>query len=96
MTREQIIAEILKHRADLEAMGVKHLSLFGSAARGDMRLDSDVDLFCELSKPMGYFELFDIETELRKWIRHKIDFRTKDALHPWIKQDILRDATQIF
>lgn len=32
------------HRGDLEAFGVAHASVFGSAARSDARPDSDVDI----------------------------------------------------
>ena len=60
MTREEIL-EILRDReAELRGLGVEHLSVFGSAARGDARPMSDVDLTVRL-KPgfsQGGFDYF--------------------------------------
>lgn len=39
-----IIAKLRAHRDDLEALGVAHASVFGSAARGDTQDGSDVDI----------------------------------------------------
>lgn len=60
MTREDIL-EILRDReAELRGLGVEHVSVFGSAARGDSRPMSDVDLTVRL-KPgfsQGGFDYF--------------------------------------
>lgn len=60
MTREEIL-EILRGReAELRGLGVEHVSVFGSAARGDSRPMSDVDLTVRL-KPgfsQGGFDYF--------------------------------------
>ena len=40
----RILDRLRRHRAELEGMGVRHLSLFGSRARGEARTGSDVDL----------------------------------------------------
>ncbi len=37
---EEIVETLRAHRAELEAMGVRHAALFGSRARGD----SDIDI----------------------------------------------------
>lgn len=91
MTRAQIIAEILKHRAELEAMGVKHLSLFGSAARDEMGPDSDIDIFVELSRAMGW-DYLEIGWRLEEWLGKKVDFHLKDSLHHYLKPIILHES----
>jgi predicted nucleotidyltransferase len=45
MRRDDAIAKLKQHEAELRRLGVHHLYLFGSTARGDAREDSDVDLF---------------------------------------------------
>ncbi len=45
MQREDVIARLKEHEAELRRLGVEHLYLFGSTARDEARDDSDVDLF---------------------------------------------------
>ena len=45
MDRDTAISRLKAHEAELRRLGVQHLWLFGSTARGDARPDSDVDLF---------------------------------------------------
>ncbi len=48
MTREEILKILRDREAELRGLGVEHLSVFGSAARGDLRPGSDVDLAVRL------------------------------------------------
>ena len=47
-TREQVVAALQAHEAELRAAGVRALALFGSVARGGDRPESDVDLAVQL------------------------------------------------
>ena len=44
MTSDQVIAKLLTNERELRQAGIVRLSLFGSAARGDGGLKSDIDL----------------------------------------------------
>lgn len=44
---EHVIATLRAHEAELHQAGIRHLSLFGSVARGDDAADSDIDLATE-------------------------------------------------
>lgn len=44
MERDQAIARLKEHEAELRQLGIEHLYLFGSTARSEAREDSDVDL----------------------------------------------------
>jgi hypothetical protein len=41
---ERVIATLHAHELELRKAGIRHLSLFGSIARGDAVADRDVDL----------------------------------------------------
>jgi predicted nucleotidyltransferase len=41
MQRDAVIAKLKRHEAELRRLGVEHLSLFGSTARGTAREDSE-------------------------------------------------------
>jgi uncharacterized protein len=48
MDRSTVIDRLRQSEAQLRAIGVVHLHLFGSVARGDNSADSDVDLMADL------------------------------------------------
>jgi predicted nucleotidyltransferase len=43
LTAEGVLEALSQHRAELRALGVRRLGLFGSMARGEARDDSDLD-----------------------------------------------------
>jgi predicted nucleotidyltransferase len=53
-----VLRTLRMHQEDLRRLGVSHAAVFGSVARGDSTIDSDVDVMVELdrSRPMGVFE----------------------------------------
>ena len=77
--------------------GVKELAIFGSAARGGMRPDSDVDILVEFSPEVKIgWEFFDLEEELAQLFGRNVDLGTKRSLKPWVRQDVLREAQIIY
>jgi len=78
--------------------GVKELSVFGSAARGDMQLGSDIDLLVEFEpgSHVGLFELWDLNDELEKLLNRRVDLVTKDGLKRLIRSEVLREARPLY
>jgi len=78
--------------------GVKELAVFGSASRGDMRPDSDVDVLVEFDPAahVGLVKFASLEEELGTLIDRKVDLVTKRGLKPWIRQEVLREALVVF
>jgi predicted nucleotidyltransferase len=78
--------------------GVKELSLFGSAARGEMGLDTDIDIMVEFEPEarigMIKFELF--AEELTGLAARKVDLVTKRGLKPWVRTEVLKDLRVIY
>ncbi len=67
MERDEAIIKLREHEAKLHRLGVQHLYLFGSTARGEAREDSDVDLFFDYERgKLGLFELMDVKEEAAK------------------------------
>ena len=88
----------VEHIAEIcRKYSVKELSVFGSAARGGMRPDSDLDLLVEfLPDARIGWQFFDLEEELGRVFARKVDLGTKRSLKPWIRDDALRDAQVIY
>lgn len=62
MDRDTAIAALRAHETELRQLGVQHLYLFGSTARGEARPDSDIDLFFDHERgKLGLFQLMDVK-----------------------------------
>ncbi|MBW8445686.1 MAG: nucleotidyltransferase domain-containing protein [Arenimonas sp.] len=51
MDKDAVIAKLREHREELAALGLEHIALFGSVARGDQTAESDLDLLVRFSEP---------------------------------------------
>jgi uncharacterized protein len=97
MKRENAIAILKEHEAELRKLGVAHLYLFGSTARGEAREDSDVDLFFDYEKgKLGIFELMDVKEQTSRILGRKADIMTRDSLHKVLRSRIEASALQVF
>jgi predicted nucleotidyltransferase len=97
MQRDQAIAKLKQHETELRRLGVEHLYLFGSTARGTAREDSDVDLFFDYERgKLGLFELMDIKERTSRILGRKADIMTRDSLHKVLRRQIEASAVQVF
>ena len=97
MQRDEVIAKLKQHEAELRRLGVEHLYLFGSTARGEAREDSDVDLFFDYERgKLGLFELMDVKEETSRILGRKADIMTRDSLHKVLRSRIEASALQVY
>jgi uncharacterized protein len=97
MERNEAIRRLKQHEAELKRIGVEHLYLFGSTARGEAREDSDVDLFFDHPEgSLGLFELMDIKEAAARILERKTDIVTRRSLHPVLRERIEASALQVF
>jgi len=92
MTREQIIQQLKKHKGELDAFGVRSLSLFGSVARGEERPDSDIDILVDFERIGGLFEFVRLKNFLEQTLNKPVDLVTPDALKPQLREKILQES----
>src|ERR1700724_3852916 len=71
--------------------GVKELSLFGSAVRGEMRPESDIDIMVEFEPGVriGLIKFESLVDELESLAGRKVDLVTKPGLKPWVRPQVL-------
>jgi predicted nucleotidyltransferase len=77
---------------------VRELSVFGSAARGEMRPDSDVDLLVEFL-PDAEIDLVDhagLMLELARLLGRTVDLVSKRGLKPLIRESVLEQARLLY
>ncbi len=77
---------------------VKELSLFGSAARGEMRPESDIDIMVEFEPGarIGLIRFESLVEELESLAGRKVDLATRRGLKPWVRPGVLKDARVIY
>ena len=97
MGRDEAIRRLRRHEADLRRLGVEHLYMFGSTARGEAREDSDIDLFFDHEKgKIGVFELMDVKERTAGILGLRADIMTRSSLHPRLKKRIEESAVRVF
>jgi predicted nucleotidyltransferase len=97
MERNAAIATLKAHEAELKQLGVKHLYLFGSTARGGAHQDSDVDLFFDYERgKLGLYELMDVKEAAAQILGCRADIMTRDSLHKSLRHEIEAEALQVF
>jgi hypothetical protein len=77
---------------------VKELAVFGSAARGEMRPDSDIDLLVDFlpGARVGLLELSAMMREFSHLVGRRVDLAVKPALKPLIRPGVLAEAQVLY
>jgi predicted nucleotidyltransferase len=102
LKRDDILAALRAHESELRAAGVASLSLFGSAARGDARETSDVDVLVRL-KPdparngFAYFGFMEeLAHRLEAIVHRRVDVIAEPVLKPDLRREVERDRVVAF
>jgi uncharacterized protein len=81
--------EILRIAASYGAYNVR---VFGSVARGEARLDSDVDFLVELEPQRTLLDQIALMQSLEELLGRKVDVTEPETLHELIRDKVLREA----
>jgi predicted nucleotidyltransferase len=90
-------AELLHRRRDeilriAAGHGVLDVRVFGSAASGEDRADSDIDLLVRPGPKTSAWFPVGLAEDLGALLGRKVDIVTENALHWTIRDKILREA----
>jgi predicted nucleotidyltransferase len=77
---------------------IAEFAVFGSAARGDMGVDSDIDVMVEFSPEarVGMLRFAELNEELERLLGRRVDLVTKSGLKPWVRGNVAREAQVVF
>ena len=95
------IAELIgdKRQAVLnlaEKHGARNLRVFGSVARGEAGLDSDIDLLVEWDmERISAWGGSPLDIELRHLLGRQVDITTESGLHWYIRDRVLQEAVSL-
>ena len=93
MKREIVLEQLKGAKNELfRKYPIHALGLFGSVARGDDTLESDIDILVEFNRPVG-FEVVDLADEIESILKHRIDLISRKAIKatvwPYIENDLV-------
>src|ERR1700722_15008846 len=97
MKSDEIISRLRAHEQELRAAGVTSLALFGSAARGDQRNDSDIDVVVRLTNEarrggFAYFGRVDsLSRRLAEILERPVDVVTEPIRKDRLRRNIEKD-----
>lgn len=72
--------------------GLKDVRVFGSVARGEERVDSDIDILVNYGAGASLMKHAGFMVEMEKMLKRKVDVVEDKRLHWVIKDDVLREA----
>ena len=95
--RTRILARLAERRQDIaERYGVKQFALFGSAARDELGVSSDVDVLVEFAGPATFGAYMDLKFYLEDLLGRPVDLVTEKALRrelrPRVEKELIRVA----
>ena len=79
----------------LNRYGVKKAAVFGSAARGEMTGESDIDILVEIKKDLSLFEFSRLKNDLEDALGQKVDLVEYETIKPRLRDIILTEQLAI-
>lgn len=87
---------VQKHRNELKALasryGLRNVYVFGSMARGDADMNSDVDLLVDVPPGTSAFVLGAMLMDAQDLLGRRVDIVTRAALNPALRERVLGEA----
>ncbi|TKY91391.1 MAG: nucleotidyltransferase [Candidatus Methanomarinus sp.] len=91
-----ISSELEENIIIIKKFGVRRIGLFGSAVRGELTKESDVDLLVEFEEECeNFFNLINLYFFLQNLLHRKIDLVTTDSISPYLAPYILKEVKYI-
>jgi predicted nucleotidyltransferase len=97
MTRTAVLNALRDCAADIRAAGVTGLHLYGSAARGELRDGSNVNLFIDYDPAkFSFAEMIRLRDRLSSVLGKPVDLTTRDGLDPELRAQIDAEVVKVF
>ncbi len=95
MEKERVIHLLRQNIQEIQSLGVDQLYLYGSVAREEDNLSSDIDILVEFNKPIGLFHLRLLQDRLEELLGKPVDIGTPESLKLRFRDNILHDAFHV-
>jgi hypothetical protein len=89
-----ILRKLQSYRRQIKKLGVKQLGLFGSAARGDIKAGSDVDIVVKFDKTT-YRKYLSLKILLEDILGKDVDLLTLPSVQGRLKEQVMKDYINV-
>lgn len=86
--REEILHVATQH-------GAYNVRIFGSVARGEASLESDIDFLVDMDPQHSLLDRISLLLDLEQLLGRKVDVATERILRPGIRERVLREAVSL-
>ncbi|MDA0744997.1 MAG: nucleotidyltransferase family protein [bacterium] len=90
---------LLKKREEIRKIAAEHgafnIRVFGSAARGEARPDSDIDLLVETGPETSSWFPAGLILDLEKLLNRRVEIVTYRGLSPFLRDRVLQEAVPL-
>ncbi|MGA3098455.1 MAG: nucleotidyltransferase family protein [Bryobacteraceae bacterium] len=93
-----VLRTLRTHEDELKRLGASHAAVFGSVARGEARVGSDIDVLVDLDpeRAMGVFQYARLKLYINGILDGAGDVVNRKTLKPLLRDHILNDAVEAF
>jgi len=95
MRRALVVQKIKSGMGDLNRLGVKSLSLFGSVSRDEATPKSDIDVLVDFSQPLTFDRYMSVKFYLEDLLKRRVDLVSRQSLKPKLRQRVERDLINV-
>lgn len=95
--KNTVLKELEAHLSEMqERFGIESLYLFGSVARGEDTIDSDIDILYTFKEGASTLaNLIELDEYLEELLGRKIDLVGRNWISPYIRSDVIAGAIAI-
>ena len=94
------VSNTLKNKRDeiltiAKKYGAKNIRIFGSMARGEETLQSDLDIIVEMEKGSSLLDIIAIKQDIEELLGLNVDIVTEASISPYIRDMVLKEAVNL-
>ena len=94
-----LLEKIRSKRDEIEEIakkyGATHVRVFGSLAKGEATLESDIDFLIQLEMGRTLFDIIALKQDLEDLLGRQVDVVTERSLSPYLRDEIMKNAINI-
>ncbi|MUL35563.1 nucleotidyltransferase family protein [Gloeocapsopsis dulcis] len=95
MNKNEVMQLLNSLSPDYARFGVKSIGLFGSMARDEARIDSDIDILVEFKDTPTFDSYMNLKFYLEDLLGRNVDLVEKETLHPSLCSNVESELIEI-